>query len=242
VNVLAGLGAAAESGYEEVAALLRDSDRGCELAKFVHGASAVASIKTLAAYGELFDSAYWASRPYRGTENHLSAPCAALADFLIADDRAGVFRRLASQLRVDALKLHRLLELVPAGDEDRDRQSTRRAIGVCHAIRLALFQHMFLRTASIPAYSRINDIAGEEVLEMVLSLRIEDALALLRRAYPASGPRVSDFDLAEPTDFPGGRDGGYDAIHHGYIDPIERAYALALRLSMAIANHFGAHG
>ncbi len=242
VNVIAGIGSAAEGSYEELAQLLTESERGRQITGLVRAANALASVKTVAAYGELFNSAYWASRPYRGTETELSGPCEALAEYLVKDDRVGVFRRLASRLRVDALKLHRLLDLIPDESPPPDREYVRRAIGVCHALRLALFQFMFLRAVSIPAFSRANDVAREDVLEMVFTLRIEEALAQLRRAYPTSFPKIGDFTMSEPTDYPEGGDEGYEAIRRAYIDPIEHAYALSLRISTAIANHFGAHG
>ncbi len=242
VNVIAGVGSAAEGGYEELAEMLRDSERGRQLIKLVRAANALASVKTVAAFGELFNSAYWASRPYRGTESQLSQPCEALAEYLIKDDRVGVFRRLASRLRVDALKLHRLLALVPDERPHEGREQVRRAIGVCQALRLALLQHMFIRAVSIPAFSRANDVSRDDVLEMVFTLRIDDALAQLRRAYPTSFPKIDDFSLNEPTDYPEGADDGYGAIRRDFIDPIERSYALTLRIGTAIANHFGAHG
>ncbi len=242
VNVIAGIGSAADGAYEDLAALLSDSARGRQLISLARAADALASIKTVAAHGELFNSAYWASRPYRGMEAHLAAACAALAEHLINDDRVGVFRRLASRLRVDALKLRRLLALIPGGEPEPQREATRRAIGVCQALRLALFQHMFLRAVAVPAFSRANDITREDVLEMVFTLRIEEALAQLRRAYPTSFPRMTDFSLTEPADYPEGSDEGYEAIQRGFIDPIERAYALSLRIGTIIANHFGAHG
>jgi phosphoenolpyruvate carboxylase len=242
VNVIAGVGSAAEGTYEELAELLRDSERGRQLIRLARAANALASVKTVAAYGELFNSAYWASRPYRGTESHLSAPCEALAEYLIKDDRVGVFRRLASRIRVDALKFHRLLALLPDENPRTDREYVRRAIGVCQALRLALLQHMFIRAVSVPAFSRANDVSRDDVLEMVFTLRIDDALGQLRRAYPTSFPKIGDFDLREPTDYPEGGDAGYEAIRRAFIDPIDRAYGLTLRIGTAIANHFGAHG
>jgi phosphoenolpyruvate carboxylase len=56
------------------------------------------------------------------------------------------------------------------------------------ALRLALMQHMFLRAVQIPAFSRANDISREDVMEMVFTLRIDDALAQLRRAFPGQFP------------------------------------------------------
>ncbi|GGD58039.1 phosphoenolpyruvate carboxylase [Erythrobacter arachoides] len=242
VNVIAGVGEAAEGKYEELGALLAQSARGRELVRLVRAANALASVKTVAAYGELFNSAYWASRPYRGTETHLTAACEALSEYLVKDDRVGVFRRLASRLRVDAMKLHRLLAHVPDDQPTENREEKRRMIGVLQALRLTLLQAMFIRAVSVPAFSRANDVSRDDVLEMVFTLRIDDALAQLRRAYPVAFPRLDRFDLAEPADWPDGSDEGYGAIHRDFIDPIERAHALSLRISTAIANVFGAHG
>jgi len=242
VNIIAGLGSAADGNYEELAALLHESERGRQLVRLVRSSNALASIKTVAAFGELFNSAYWASRPYRGMEGHLSSACETLAEYLTADDRTGVFRRLASRLRVDALKLHRLLELIPDDAPLDDRETVRRTIGAAQALRLALLQHMFLKAVSIPAFSRANDISRDDVLEMVFSLRIDDALAQLRRAYPTSFPQIGDFAVDAPSDYPDDESEGYQQIRRDYIDPLEQANQLSLRLGTAIANIFGAHG
>ncbi len=242
VNVIAGIGEAAEGNYEEIGALLAESPRGRELVRLVRAANALASVKTVAAHGELFNSAYWASRPYRGTEGHLTAACEALSEYLVKDDRVGVFRRLASRLRVDAMKLHRLLDHIPDEAPTENREDKRRMIGVLQSLRLALLQAMFIRAVSVPVFSRANDVSRDDVLEMVFTLRVDDALAQLRRAYPTHFPRIDRFDLTEPTDWPDGSDEGYEAIHRDFIDPIERAHNLSLRITTAIANVFGAHG
>ena len=242
VNIIAGFGTAADGNVEAIAGLLNDSERGRQMARLVRAANALASIKTVAAHGELFNSAFWASRPYRGNENHIADGCLALAEYLTGDDRAGVFRRLASRLRVDALKLHRLLALVPDTAPPAHREQTRRSLGVLQALRLALFQHMFLRAVMIPAFSRANDIAREDVLEMVFTLRIDDAVTQLRRAFPTSFPSLGDFSVDEPADYPDEGATGYAGIHHDYIEPIARSYALMLRIGGAIADEFGAHG
>jgi phosphoenolpyruvate carboxylase len=140
------------------------------------------------------------------------------------------------------MKLHRLLALLPREDDTAAREATRRSIGLLQALRLALLQHMFLRAAQVPAFARSNDVAREDVLEMVLSLRIDEALAQLRRAYPVSQPKLSDFSVDEPTQYPDLAGEGYAAVRARFIDPIERAHALNLRIAAAIANHFGAHG
>lgn len=246
VNVIAGFGTASDGNIEQLAELLTTSERGRQMVRLVRAANALASIKTVAAYGELFNSAYWASRPYRGNEDHIADGCLALAEYLTSDDRTGVFRRLASRLRVDSLKLYRLLRGIPQDTpppgQEKGREHTRRMLGVLHALRLALMQHMFLRVVMVPAFSRANDIAREDVLEMVFTLRIDEALTQLRRAFPTSDPKLSDFSVQEPADYPDEGATGYAAIRRDYIEPIARAQALCLRISTAIANEFGAHG
>ena len=242
VNVIGGAGTAAGEEIEAIADLLATSPRGRQLVRLLRAANGLASIKTVAAFGELFNSAYWASRPYRGTETGLEKGCLALAEYLIRDDRPGVFRRFASRLRVDWMKLHRLLALVPREDEAGGSEATRRSIALLQALRLALLQHMFLRVVQVPAFARSNDVSRDDVLEMVLSLRIDEALGQLRRAYPVAEPHLDDFTVTEPTGYPDMPGGGYAAVRAQFIDPIERAHVLNLRIATAIANHFGAHG
>lgn len=244
VNVVAGAGTAAGDEMEAVAELLGKSERGGQIVRLLRAANGLASIKTVAAHGELFNSAYWASRPYRGTETQLESACVALAEYLTKDDRAGVFRRLVSRLRVDWMKLHRLLALVPGQPAGRDAASDaqRREIGLLQAIRVALLMHMFLRAVQVPPFARSNDVSRDDVLEMVLSLRVDDALAQLRRAYPVVEPEMSDFAVDEPSDYPDDRSEDYGVIRARFIDPIERAHRLNLRIAVAIANWFGAHG
>ena len=242
VNVIAGFGTAADGNVEEIAELLRSSERGRQMVRLVRAANALASIKTVSAHAELFNSAYWASRPYRGHEDNIAPACLALAEYLTSDDRTGVFRQLATRLRVDSLKLYRLLEAIPDDSPLPHREEHRRRLGVLQALRLALFQHMFLRAVSVPQFSRANDISREDVLEMVFTLRIDDALAQLRRAFPTSFPKLSDFTVTAPTDYPDEGATSYDAIRRDTIEPIERAYALTLRIATAIAGEFGAHG
>jgi phosphoenolpyruvate carboxylase len=242
VNLIAGVGTAAGEDVEGIADLIASSARGRQIVRMLRASNRLASIKSVAAYGELFNSAYWASRPYRGTEEHLESACLALAERLTTDDRNSVFRTLTSRLRVDGLKLHRLLDALPSEPDTLGREDLRRSLGVLHALRLALMQHIFLRAVQIPAFSRSNDISRDDVLAMVFSLRIDDAVAQLRRAFPVSAPSISDFTVDEPTDYPQDAAQAYSGIQSAYIDPIAQAYALILRIGTAIANHFGAHG
>ena len=130
----------------------------------------------------------------------------------------------------------------PDGPGRINREDLRRSLGVLQALRLALMQFMFLRAVRIPAFSRSNDISRDDVLQMVFSLRIDDALAQLRRAYPIASPSLDDYTVEEPADYPDLSGHSYAGIRQELIDPIEEAHQLNLRIGLSIANYFGAHG
>ena len=188
MNVIAGIGEAVNEDRERFADLFSRSDRATCLMRLVAYSNQRASIKTLGAYGELFNGAFWATRPYRGAEPEVEAACLDLAERLAVDNRAQSFRQLATQLRIDGLMLRRLLDLLPAKSLPAADEERRRTLGVLHALRLALMQHIFLKAVQIPPFSRRNDISRDDILDMVFALRIPDAVSLLRDAYPVEAP------------------------------------------------------
>jgi phosphoenolpyruvate carboxylase len=242
VNILTGVGTASKDDVEGIGELINQSPRAQQIFRLFMASNSLASIKSLAAYGEIFTSAYWSSRTYRGTEGHLENACLALAEKLENDDRSSQMRRLASRLRVDGLRFHRLLAQLDLGQIKEQDEDIRRQLGVLHALRICLMQHIFIKAVQIPAFSRRNDISRDDVLEMILSLRINEALELLRRAFVISAPSISDFQIDEPTDYPSETTQAYKSLHTDYFDEIEKSYELILRIGVAIANYFGAHG
>lgn len=250
VNLIAGVGTAAADDVEGIADLLTASHRGRQIVRLLRAGNRLASIKSVAAYGELFNSAYWASRPYRGLESHLEGACLSLAEKLTVDDRNSAIRTLVSRLRVDAVKLHRLLERIPEegadgssmGANDEGREDLRRSLGALHALRLALMQHIFLCAVRVPAFSRSNDISWDDVLDMVLSLRIDEAVQQLNRAFPVSAPKMADFKISQHSEYPDEDVQSYASIQVNCIQPIVACHKLILRCGAAISNHFGAHG
>ncbi len=77
---------------------------------------------------------------------------------------------------------------------------------------------------------------------MIFTLRIDDALRLLRAAFPLHAPSLSDFSINAPSDYPKDNEQAYEEINRLYFDQIETAYRLCVRISVSIANYFGAHG
>ena len=118
-----------------------------------------------------------------GAEPHLAAPCLSITQLLEGDERATAISALAVKLRIDAIWLHRILDAVelPAGTP---RKSEHERSDMLQAIRLALLQHIFLMAARVPRFSTRNGISRDDIMELIFSLRIPEAVELLRGAYP----------------------------------------------------------
>ena len=76
----------------------------------------------------------------------------------------------------------------------------------------------------------------------VLSLRIDDAVAMLRQSYPMEAPQIDDYSVDESASYRGEDDNDYVDLNRHLIDPIEAAYQTILEIGVGISHHFRAHG
>ncbi|ODN68770.1 phosphoenolpyruvate carboxylase [Methylobrevis pamukkalensis] len=241
LTVIAGFGTAARGEEERFLDVHAHSDRLRRLTSHVSEIKKRSSIKALAAFAVLFDPVFWSTRPYAGAEPHLAEPCLFITQLLEGDERASSISALAVKLRLDAIWLHRILDgadLNP-GQEVSER---RQRLDMLHAVRLALLQHIFLMAARVPRFSTRNDISREDIMELIFSLRIPEAVALLHDAYPVNAADMSSYKLREPYSYPGEDPASYASLSARLIDPIEDCYKAVLEIGAAIALEFGAHG
>ncbi len=241
LNIISGFGSAVRYDRERFIDVHNHSDRTRRILRMVAHARQLSSIKTLVAYASLFDDAYWVTRPLNGMEHNIKGPCLYLADLLRGDSRHDSIMHLATLLREDDVHLAALfnsLGLKKRLDEDDGRDE----LDILHAIKLALIQHIYLLAAQIPPFSAQNNFTLEQVMGYVLSLRIDDAVAMLRQSYPMEAPQLSDYDIAEEASYRGEDDNDYIDLNRHLIDPIEAAYQTVLEIGVGISHHFRAHG
>lgn len=144
-------------------------------------------------------------------------------------------------MRLDAIHLHRLLTLVGLKVDDHSGEERDR-IALLQAVRLALLQHIFLMAARVPRFSTRNDVSREDIMELIFSLRIPEAIAMLRDTYPVNATDISSYPLDEPRTYPQDRVSHYADITEEMINPIEEVYGVIQSIGVAIALEFGAHG
>lgn len=241
VNVVAGVGTVTRQEPERFADLVQNSDRAQRLFRLLIRANQLSSLKTVAAYGSLFDGALWAARPYYGREQELTEPCLYLARLLTGDERYFAALKFATKLRIDALMLRQLLAML-GHSRTATEPPERLNLQLLHAIRLALIQHIFILAARIPRFSTRNDISRGDIMELIFELQIPEALVLLRDAYPLRASGASQFTLHEEAAYPGGEAPSYADLNQTLIDPIEESFQLIHDLGVGIAHEFSAHG
>lgn len=241
LNVVSGIGSAAWQERDRFGNIHRGSDRLRRVMALVRHGKQLSSIKTLVAYASLFDDAFWVTRPYDGQERPIKEACLFLADLLRNDSRHDGMIHLAAFLRKDALYLHDLLREIGCGTTPNE-DPARLEMDVMHAIRIALIQHIFLLAARVPAFSTRDDIARDDIIRLILSLRVHEAVELLRAAFPRAQPTLADYALDEPATYTGEGGSDYSEINRVLIDPILDAYGAVLEIGVGISHHFGAYG
>ena len=237
-NILGGVGGAVAVEPEAYARLARRSDRFARIMRLVATANGHSEMKTLIAYMKLYDGSFWATRPISGEERDLEAPCAVLADALSEDHRYFTALQLAARLRSDSISLTRILgqmDLPPRGHAPL-------SLDLLHAVRLAAIQHCFLIAARLPAFTPQGGFSREDVMSLIFALDVPQACETLRETFPTDQHEEARVSLDEPADYPAEGDARYQGIERDFVRPLEETYALILRVSVGVANHYSAVG
>jgi phosphoenolpyruvate carboxylase len=127
-------------------------------------------------------------------------------------------------------------------DPKPDWEDGRLELDVLQAVRLALMQHIFLLAARIPRFSTRNDIGRDNIIGLILSLRVEEAVQLLREAFPRDRPALAEYALTEPATYTGHEGGDYAEINRVLIDAIVDSYRMVQEIGVGVSHHFGAYG
>lgn len=241
LNVVSGIGVALKYQQDRFGEVYWSSDRIQRIIKMVAQAKRLSSIKTIVAYASLFDDAYWVTRPLNDLEPHLKEPCLLLADVLRGDERHDGMMHLATYLRDDAVYLHDLLRTIGT-DLDLERLDGREELDLLHALRIALIQHIYLLTAKVPRFSTRNDVSFRTIVSYVLGMHIDEAVALMRDAFPKDTAPASNYTISENASYTGESSTDYAQINAELIDPIVSAYQTIREIGVGISHHFGAHG
>lgn len=245
-NVISGFGSALLYDKEQFANIYQNSARARSLIGMIARARQLSSVKTLVAYASIFNDAFWVTRPIENMETPLKVPCLLLAGLLRGDERHDRFMHLATYLREDDIYLHDLFKELGLdewqGQADGHERDEVIESDMLHALRIALIMHIYLLGGRLPILAARNDLTHKDIMRMVLSLRIDDALTPLREAYPRAKPEQADYDIAEEASYMVDEGSDFEELNDRLIDPMVESYDLIRRVGVGIGHHYRAYG
>lgn len=242
VNVACGLGSSVGLEADRFVNLLERSERARAVFDYAARARALTSLPALRAYAGVYDASFWMARASR-SDGPARQANATLARRLGAHGVHTAMTRLANHVADDLMRFDAMAAAVEGAEAAQQRRDARTALHALHAARLALVMQAFLRVARLPDFSARHDVSRDDVIDLVLRLRIPEAVAILDRVFPdarvEAGALARIAEAGEP-DAASAR--GYPEIQADIVRPLARVHALLLETSVGIAHHYGAFG
>ena len=95
----------------------------------------------------------------------------------------------------------------------------------------------------LPTVSRRHESSVVDIMNLIRTMQIGDAVALLCEIFPASREEeVRLADLNEPGHMTGNPANGYDQLHEDVIKPLEQIDRLMHQITLAVCQAYGAYG
>ncbi|WP_245906589.1 phosphoenolpyruvate carboxylase [Teichococcus aestuarii] len=243
-NLMHGLGHGAVQETEAFADLLRRSPRFANALAFARAGLALSDADVLLGYVASLDPATWLARAAQtrrpGRAAALLAVATALEELRLGDPARAVFRRL----KADDLALRAAwpsdLPIPPGaigGGPGVPRMSDR--LFALHALRLCLIHRIWLLAVEVPDFSPRHGLTREGLVQRLLRLDVEGAVALLDQVFPMADPPGAELDFAEP---PAPRHGGYGREQEEIIRPLRELFSLVREVSAVVSLECGAFG
>jgi len=201
------------------------------------------SLPVFRAYASLYDASFWVARAARADSDAARASCTELGRRLQGQSVFTAMTRLANHLAGDLIRFDGLLSEIDGAEAARERHSQRGESHVLHAVRQALVMHAFLLVAQLPDFSARHDVSREDVIDLVLSLRIPEAVAILDEIFPGARAEAQRLAaISEPADQDDVTSYGYPEIQATIVRPLARVHPLLLEISVGLSHQFGAIG
>lgn len=241
-NVTGGLGTAARSESDRFLEVIDQSPRASAVVSLAARARALTSLPVLRAYAGLYDASFWVAR----------AACAEGVDQLALIDIASELKeqrisqsltRLANHLSADMIYLDDILDQSGLGISRAERYKQRLPLHLLHACRMALIMQAFILIARLPAFSRRHDVTRSDLIDMVIHLRLTEAVDVLDLVFPNEIEGAETLSgMNEKADDSAAMDHGYPGVQRDVVRPLADLIPLVEEISVALSHFYSAWG
>jgi len=241
-NIFYGVGRAAAIDPEKFITHFKTSARARSIFSLVITSIQRTNLSILTAYGRLFDPGFWISRALSGNEPRLAARSLTTAGTMSALGWRSHIMDLANRLRMDLFDSLRFFEECGKACQSDIIFDDIDVLQILHALRIAVVMKMMIIATELPS---IGDERSSQlnVLQRLQTFQIDGILDDLRRRYPENRAALDWIDnLAEHSDVPAARSGGFPHISETIIKPLQRGSELVRQITIAITHHYDAYG
>lgn len=247
-NTIGGLGQAVDKDPDRFHRLYRESPRFRRLMRMVEHAFKYTDLAVVRAYLDLFDPWAWLVLAQASKDVQEQEELAAVAGCL---ERIDLHDRLVRIFRVfqrdymdlaRALREHRRMTRDAGERPIAVEPSTRDNMHLLHAVRLGLIQRLMGRAVHVPDFSDRHSVNHAGLVQRLMHLDVEPALALLGEIFPVTEGETPELDYGEPATYRSADSQSYGQEHRLLFRPIRDEYDQIRRLGSAIMHHVGAVG
>ncbi len=243
LNSACGIGSSMPRETERFRDLINASPRMRSLIMLATKARMLTSLPSLRGYANVFDPEVWLAVAKHADVSHEDAMrrvAASISDYATNTS----LKRISNILAVDLIQFDRLLAALDDAPSVETRHEGRLEIHALHAVRQAVMMYALSLVGRLRNLSARHDTSLEDITDLVLTLRIPEAVEVLEMIYPAS---TAEADLVTGIDeagfeASGSTAAGYDDLHKDIIDPLRLSGELIRRISVANCHAFGAWG
>ena len=246
-NSVGGVGAAIAKEPDRFHDLYKRSRRLRQLMGIAEYGAAVSDPHVMKGYIDTLDPGLWIIRAGATDDRAKAEDMLKLAEFLEengAHERQNkVFRRLYKDFIVLSAALEEAGEDGrPAGCATLVSDSTKDALGLLHAIRLAAIHEIYLLAMRLPEFSDRHATTLQQLINRVLHLDIPAAVETLEEIFPVTHDPVALDDFGEPATYLSDDSQSYQFENEALFKPMEGLFALIRRVSTATAHRTGFFG
>ena len=243
VNTAAGIGSALRRERDQVNDLIKDSPRMRGLMKLASMARSATSVPVLRAYANVYDPTFWVALS-SGTDDADMALAYRRIYYLLQDRQTTTsIEKIANTFTTDFSKFDPMLANMDQVPSPEVRREARLDVHVLHAIRQALMMKALSLAGRLPTVSRRHESTVEDIMHLIRTMQIGDAVKLLCDIFPASRDEESRLaNLSEPGHMTGNPANGYDQLHADVIKPLDEIDRLMHMTTLAVCQAYGAYG
>ena len=213
------------------------------LMKLASIARSATSVPVLRGYASVYDPSFWVALSKFANTTDQALAYRRIYYLLQSSQTNNSIERIANNFSIDFSKFDPMLSNMDQAPSEDARREARLDVHILHAIRQALMMKALSLAGQLPTVSRRHESSVEDIMNLIRTMQIGDAVDLLCKIFPASREEeVHLAELSEPGHMTGNPANGYDQLHEDVIKPLEMIDRMMHQLTLAVCQAYGAYG